>query len=85
IVVDEDRTARQIAEKRAARERNAAFAKRTRRVSLEDLDKVLKAGEIQQLNLIIKGDASGSVEALESSLLQLDVGEEVDIRVLHRG
>ncbi|MEU3877889.1 translation initiation factor IF-2 [Streptomyces sp. NPDC029704] len=85
LVVDEDRTARQIAEKRAARERNAAFAKRTRRVSLEDLDKVLKAGEIQQLNLIIKGDASGSVEALESSLLQLDVGEEVDIRVLHRG
>ncbi|MFG2358119.1 translation initiation factor IF-2 [Streptomyces sp. NPDC048521] len=85
LVVDEDRTARQIAEKRAARERNAAFAKRTRRVSLEDLDKVLKAGEVQQLNLIIKGDASGSVEALESSLLQLDVGEEVDIRVLHRG
>ncbi|MFJ4700923.1 translation initiation factor IF-2 [Streptomyces sp. NPDC088768] len=85
IVVDEDRTARQIAEKRAARERNAAFAKRTRRVSLEDLDKVLKEGEIKQLNLIIKGDASGSVEALESSLLQLDVGEEVDIRVLHRG
>ncbi|MDK1475160.1 translation initiation factor IF-2 [Streptomyces sp. 549] len=85
LVVDEDRTARQIAEKRAARERNAAFAKRTRRVSLEDLDKVLKAGQVEQLNLIIKGDASGSVEALESSLLQLDVGEEVDIRVLHRG
>ncbi|MFE7132893.1 translation initiation factor IF-2 [Streptomyces sp. NPDC057638] len=85
LVVDEDRTARQIAEKRAARERNAAFAKRTRRVSIEDLDKVLKAGEVQQLNLIIKGDASGSVEALESSLLQLNVGEEVDIRVLHRG
>ncbi|MEU5404061.1 translation initiation factor IF-2 [Streptomyces sp. NPDC005963] len=85
LVVDEDRTARQIAEKRAARERNAAFAKRTRRVSLEDLDKVLKAGLVQDLNIIIKGDASGSVEALESSLLQLDVGEEVDIRVLHRG
>ncbi|MFE0703898.1 translation initiation factor IF-2 [Streptomyces sp. NPDC058872] len=85
LVVDEDRTARQIAEKRAARERNAAFAKRVRRVSLEDLDKVLKAGQIQELNLIIKGDASGAVEALESSLLQLDVGEEVDIRVLHRG
>ncbi|RBM05066.1 translation initiation factor IF-2 [Streptomyces sp. PT12] len=85
LVVGEDRTARQIAEKRAARERNAAFAKRTRRVSLEDLDKVLKAGEVQQLNLILKGDASGSVEALESSLLQLDVGDGVDLRVLHRG
>ncbi|WP_406342174.1 translation initiation factor IF-2 [Streptomyces sp. NBC_00648] len=85
LVVDEDRTARQIAEKRAARERNAAFAKRTRRVSLEDLDQVLKAGLVQDLNIIIKGDASGAVEALESSLLQLDVGEEVDIRILHRG
>ncbi|TKA04574.1 translation initiation factor IF-2 [Actinacidiphila oryziradicis] len=85
LVVDEDRTARQIAEKRAARERNAAFARKGIRISLEDLDKALKAGEVQQLNLIIKGDASGSVEALESSLLQLDVGDEVDIRVLHRG
>lgn len=85
LVVDEDRTARQIAEKRAARERNANFAKRVRRVSLEDLDSVLKAGLVQELNLIIKGDASGAVEALESSLLQLDVGEEVDIRILHRG
>ncbi|NUU22079.1 MAG: translation initiation factor IF-2, partial [Streptomycetaceae bacterium] len=85
IVVDEDRTARQIAEKRAARERNAAFAKNRRRISLEDLDLVLKEGQVQQLNLILKGDASGSVEALESSLLQLDVGEEVDLRILHRG
>ncbi|MGP4112465.1 translation initiation factor IF-2 [Streptomyces sp. 4N509B] len=85
LVVGEDRTARQIAEKRAARERNAAFAKRTRRVSLEDLDKALKAGEVQQLNLILKGDASGSVEALESSLLQLEVGDDVELRVLHRG
>ncbi|GLV81313.1 hypothetical protein Slala03_10020 [Streptomyces lavendulae subsp. lavendulae] len=85
LVVDEDRTARQIAEKRAARERNANFAKRVRRVSLEDLDSVLKAGLVQELNLIIKGDSSGAVEALESSLLQLDVGDEVDIRVLHRG
>ena len=62
------------------------FAKRKGvRFSLENLDEALKAGLVQELNLIIKGDASGSVEALESSLLQLDVGEEVDIRVLHRG
>ncbi|BDH07452.1 MULTISPECIES: translation initiation factor IF-2 [Streptomyces] len=85
LVVDEDRTARQIAEKRAARERNANFARRGVRFSLENLDEALKAGLVQELNLIIKGDASGSVEALESSLLQLDVGEEVDIRILHRG
>ncbi|MFI0981969.1 translation initiation factor IF-2 [Streptomyces sp. NPDC021093] len=85
LVVEEDRTARQIAEKRAARERNAAFARRGVRFSLENLDEALKAGLVQDLNIIIKGDASGSVEALESSLLQLDVSDEVDIRVLHRG
>ncbi|MFC5907419.1 translation initiation factor IF-2, partial [Streptacidiphilus monticola] len=85
IVVDEDRTARQIAEKRSARDRNAMFARRPVRVSLEDLDKAIAAGSIQQLNLIIKGDVSGSVEALEDALLKLDVGEEVELRVLHRG
>ncbi len=80
------RTARHVrSPKRAARERNANFARRGVRFSLENLDEALKAGLVQELNLIIKGDASGSVEALESSLLQLDVGEEVDIRVLHRG
>ena len=40
---------------------------------------------MQELNLIIKGDVSGSVEALEDALLKLDVGEEVDLRVIHRG
>ncbi|MCZ4122521.1 translation initiation factor IF-2 [Streptomyces sp. H39-S7] len=85
LVVDDDRTARQIAEKRAARERNAAFARKGVRFSLENLDEALQAGLVQQLNLIIKGDASGSVEALESSLMQLDVGAEVDLRILHRG
>ncbi|GAA0702819.1 hypothetical protein GCM10010193_67080 [Kitasatospora atroaurantiaca] len=85
IVVDEDRTARQIAEKRSARDRNAAFAQRRVRISLEDLDKAIAAGSIEQLNLIIKGDVSGSVEALEDALVKLDVGEEVELRVLHRG
>ncbi|KJK57760.1 translation initiation factor IF-2 [Saccharothrix sp. ST-888] len=85
IVVEEDRTARQIAEKRSARDRNAAFAQRRVRISLEDLDKAIAAGSIEQLNLIIKGDVSGSVEALEDALVKLDVGEEVELRVLHRG
>jgi translation initiation factor IF-2 len=86
LVVGDDRTARQIADKREARERNALFAKNRRRVTLEDLDKVLKAGEIQQLNLIIKGDVAGSVEALEDALLKLEVGEqEVELNVMHRG
>ncbi|GAA4998736.1 translation initiation factor IF-2 [Kitasatospora paranensis] len=85
IVVDEDRTARQIAEKRAARDRNASFAQRRVRVSLEGLEAALAAGNIEKLNLIIKGDVSGSVEALEDALVKLDVGEEVELRILHRG
>ncbi|MBS2532347.1 translation initiation factor IF-2 [Catenulispora sp. NF23] len=85
LVVEEDRVARQIAERRATRERNAAMARSRKRVSIEDWEKVIKAGEVQQLNIIIKGDGAGSVEALEDSLLKLDVGEEVDLRVVHRG
>ena len=88
IVVEEDRTARQIADRRSARERNAQLASRRRRISLDDLDKALAAGEVQQLNLIIKGDVSGSVEALEDSLLKIELGEgndEVSLRVIGRG
>jgi translation initiation factor IF-2 len=85
LVVQDDRMARQIAERREARERTAQFASRRRRVTLEDLDSVLKAGERQELLLIIKGDVSGSVEALEDALLKLDVGEEVQLRVIGRG
>ncbi|MEY8041571.1 translation initiation factor IF-2, partial [Saccharopolyspora cebuensis] len=83
LVVDEDRVARQIADRRGARIREAQNAAKRKRVSLEDLDKVLK--DTNQLNLIIKGDNSGTVEALEESLMKLDVGEEVELRVIHRG
>ncbi|WP_433787261.1 translation initiation factor IF-2 [Actinomycetospora sp. CA-101289] len=83
LVVDEDRVARQIADRRRARERNAQLASRRKRVSLEDLDAALK--ETNELNLIIKGDNSGTVEALEDALMKIDVGEEVQLRVLHRG
>jgi translation initiation factor IF-2 len=85
LVVDDDRVARQIAERREARERSAMFAQRRPRVTLEDLESALKSGERQELLLIIKGDVSGSVEALEDALLQLDVGEEVQLRVIGRG
>jgi translation initiation factor IF-2 len=85
IVVDDDRVARQIAERREARERNAMFAQRRPRVTLEDLESALKSGEREELLLIIKGDVSGSVEALEDALMQLDVGEEVQLRVIGRG
>ncbi|MDQ1585929.1 MAG: translation initiation factor, partial [Actinomycetota bacterium] len=82
LVADEDRIARQIAEKRQAAERNAALAKSRKRVSLEDW---LEKSKVDTLNLILKGDGSGSVEALEDALLKLDVGEEVDLRIIHRG
>jgi translation initiation factor IF-2 len=89
LVVDEDRVARQIADRRSARERNAQLAATRKRVSLDDLDKALAAGEVQQLNLIIKGDVSGSVEALEDALLKIDVdsgvSDEVSLRVIGRG
>ena len=82
LVADEDRTARQIAEKRQAAERNAQLAKARKKVSLEDF---MEQSKISTLNLILKGDVSGSVEALEEALMQLDVGAEVDLRVIHRG
>ncbi len=85
LVAPDDRTARQIAEKREAADRQASLAKARKRISLEDLNKALAAGKVDTLNLILKGDVSGSVEALEDALLQIDVGEEVDLRIIDRG
>jgi translation initiation factor IF-2 len=85
LVVDDDRVARQIAERREARERTAQFAQRRPRVTLEDLESALKSGAREELLLIIKGDVSGSVEALEDALLKIDVGEDVVLRVIGRG
>jgi translation initiation factor IF-2 len=86
LVVAEDRIARQIAQTRAARERNAQLAKRRARRTLEDFLASVEKGEVEELKLIIKGDVSGSVEALEDALLKIDVGnEEVELRVIHRG
>jgi translation initiation factor IF-2 len=82
IVAPEDRTARQIAEKRQAAERTAALMKARKKVSLEDF---MEQSKVETLNLILKGDVSGSVEALEDALVQLDVGSEVELRVIHRG
>nr|WP_231126431.1 translation initiation factor IF-2 [Motilibacter aurantiacus] len=82
LVAPEDRIARQIAERRAAAERNALLARSRKRVSLEDF---LERSKVETLNLILKGDVSGSVEALEDALLQLDVGDEVDLRIIDRG
>ncbi len=85
IVVEDDRMARQIAEKREARERAAMQAKRRVRRSLEDFMASMEKGQSQELNLILKGDVSGSVEALEDALAKIDVGDEVSLRVIDRG
>ncbi|HEX9527708.1 MAG TPA: translation initiation factor IF-2 [Streptosporangiaceae bacterium] len=85
LTVSDDRVARQIAERREARERTAQFAQRRPRVTLEDLESALKSGAREELLLIIKGDVSGSVEALEDALLKIDVGEDVVLRVIGRG
>ena len=85
LVTDDDRTARQIAEKREAAERNALLAKARKRINLEDFTKALEDGKIESLNLIIKGDVSGAVEALEESLLKIEVGDSVQLRIIHRG
>jgi len=85
LVAPDDRTARQIAERREAAQRAASLAKRRKRISLEDLNEALAAGKVDNLNLILKGDVSGSVEALEDALLKIDVGDEVDLRIIHRG
>ncbi|MBX9245706.1 translation initiation factor IF-2, partial [Actinotalea ferrariae] len=85
LVAPDDRTARQIAEKREAAERAALLAKRRKRISLEDFTQALQQGKVETLNLVLKGDVSGAVEALEDALLKIDVGDEVDLRVIHRG
>jgi translation initiation factor IF-2 len=85
IVAPDDRTARQIAEKREAAERAATLAKRRKRISLEDFTQALEQGKVETLNLVLKGDVSGAVEALEDALLKIDVGDEVELRIIHRG
>ena len=86
LSTEEERTARQIAEKREAAHRNAQLAKRRKRVTLESFDAAVAEGKMDTLNLIIKGDVSGAVEALEESLMKIDAGgDEVQLRVIHRG
>ena len=85
LVVGEDRVARQIAEQRQSRERAASLAASRGRPTLESLFERLKEGEKTQLNLILKGDVSGSVEAVEDALLKIEVSDEVSLRIIHRG
>jgi translation initiation factor IF-2 len=85
LAVTEDRIARQIAEQRQARERAAQIANRGGRVTLETLLERIKEGERTTLTLILKGDVSGSVEALEDALVKIDISDEVQLKIIHRG
>lgn len=82
-VIKDDKKARQIAEKRAQSKREAELQK-TKRVSLDDLYRHIKEGEIKELNLIIKGDVQGSVGALKDSLSKID-SDDVRLQVIHSG
>jgi len=85
IVVEDDRVARQIGERREARERNAQLARSRTRRTLEQVMEEMQNGQTSELLLILKGDVSGSVEALEDSLAKIEVGDGVSLRVIHRG
>ncbi|MDP9021356.1 MAG: translation initiation factor IF-2, partial [Actinomycetota bacterium] len=87
-VTDEERVARDIAERRAERQRRKELVEQQRPKTLEDLAAEVERGEVARLNLIIKGDVSGSVEALDDALTQLDVSDldgQVEVRVVHKG
>ncbi len=80
--VDSERVARDVASKRAAKIKEAS--RRVQRVTLEDLFKQIQEGEVKDLNLILKGDVQGSVEALNDALAKLSL-DEVQIKILHTG
>ncbi|GID25828.1 translation initiation factor IF-2 [Paractinoplanes brasiliensis] len=82
---EDDRTVRQIAEQRQARRRAASFANSSTKATLETLMEQLKEGEKTSLTLVIKGDSSGSVEALEDALFKIEIPDEIQLKVIHRG
>lgn len=80
-VVDDEKKARQIAMARLQKQRLAEMA-RTRKLTLDDLYSKIKEGEIRELNIIIKGDVQGSVEALRDAFQQI-THEQVKVKVIH--
>ncbi len=83
VVVENERIAKQIANERRHRQRLAELAK-AKRLNLEDIYKRIQEGEVRQLNIIIKADVQGSVEALKASLEKIE-HPEVKVRVIHTG
>ena len=82
-VVKDEKLARQLVEKRKIKKREDTL-KASSRVSLDDLFDKISAGEVKDLNIIVKADVQGSVEAVKQSLLKLS-NEEVAVRIIHGG
>jgi len=82
-VVEDEKLARQIAEARA-NERKAEEARASAKISLEDLFDRIKEGEVKELNVIIKADVQGTIEALKQSLVRLSTSE-VRVNPIHGG
>jgi translation initiation factor IF-2 len=83
--VENERRARQLAGERANRLKTEALARRSgRKVSLEDVFRLAQEGAVKELNLVLKGDVSGSVEAVEDEIAKLPQSE-VSVNIIHRG
>ena len=82
-VMESETEARQIAAKRAQINRELAN-RATKRISLDEIGRRLALGTFKELNLIVKGDVDGSVEALSDALIKLSL-ETVQVNVIHRG
>ena len=83
LAVLDEKQARSIAEARIERKRNSLV--KAKKVSLDDLFHQIQEGEIKDLNIVVKADVQGSVEALTSSLLQLNKNDEVRVSIVHSG
>ncbi|MGE6487997.1 translation initiation factor IF-2 [Paenisporosarcina sp. NPDC076898] len=83
VVFEDEKTARQVGESRASTALQAQRSEKTR-VTLDNLFDQMKQGEMKELNLIVKADVQGSVEAMAASLMKLDV-EGVNVRIIHTG
>lgn len=83
VVFKDDKTARSIGEARSEQQ-VMKDREQTSAVSLDNLFEQMKEGEMKDLNIIIKGDVQGSVEALSASLMKIDV-EGVNVRIIHTG
>lgn len=84
LVAVEEKVARAVAEKRIAKKRTDELAQ-SQKVSLDDLFKQIQDGNIKDLNIVIKADVQGSVEALRQALVGLNTNKEVRVNIVHAG